>query len=77
MGRLDVATAVDRILAVCARQDGGECGTAGRRVAFKTKAETLEALAPLLRTGRVLPQVRFSVGDWRSDAAGVLAALAC
>src|ERR1019366_2790719 len=43
--------------------------------AFKTKAESLEALAPLLRNGRVLPQVRFSVGDWRSDAAGVLAAV--
>ena len=30
-------------------------------------------LAPLLRNGRVLPQVRFSVGDWRLDSAGVLA----
>ena len=47
-----------------------------RLVAFKTKAETLEALAPLLRNGRVLPQVRFSVGDWRSDASAVLAAVA-
>ena len=34
------------------------------------------ALAPLLRNGGVLPQVRFSVGDWRSDAVGVLAAVA-
>ncbi len=70
-GPLDVAAAVDRILAVCAGQDGAGAAT----VAFKTKAESLEALAPLLRTGRVLPQVRFSVGEWRADAAQVLAAI--
>ena len=75
-GALDVATAVDRILAVCDRQEGVGAAQPARRVAFKTKAETLEALAPLLRNGHVLPQLRFSVGDWRSDAAGVLAALA-
>ena len=74
-GALDVATAVDRVLAVCDRRDGPRAAQTARRVAFKTKAETLEALAPLLRNGQVLPQVRFSVGDWRSDAAGVLAAL--
>ena len=74
-GALDVATAVDRILAVCARRDGAGAAQSARLVAFKTKAESLEALAPLLRNGRVLPQVRFSVGDWRSDAAGVLAAI--
>jgi adenylylsulfate kinase-like enzyme/phosphohistidine swiveling domain-containing protein len=74
-GALDVATAVDRILAACAsRDDAGAAQPAGL-VAFKTKAETLEALTPLLRNGRVLPQVRLSVGDWRSDAAGVLAAV--
>jgi adenylylsulfate kinase-like enzyme/phosphohistidine swiveling domain-containing protein len=74
-GALDVATAVDRILAVCDRWDGAGAAQTARPVAFKTKAESLEALAPLLRNGHVLPQVRFSVGDWRSDAAGVLAAL--
>jgi len=74
-GALDVATAVDRILAVCDRRDGAGAAQPAPLVAFKTKAETLEALAPLLRKGRVLPEVRFSVGDWRSDAAGVLAAL--
>jgi len=47
--------------------------TGPKPIAFKTKAESLEALAPLLRNGRVLPQVRFSVGEWRSDAARVLA----
>jgi glutamine kinase len=74
-GTLEVATAVDRILAVCGRQNGARAAEPAPLVAFKTKAESLEALAPLLRNGRVLPQVRFSVGDWRSDAAGVLAAV--
>jgi adenylylsulfate kinase-like enzyme len=88
-GALDVATAVDRILAVCqgagltARNGAGanpaRGGASGlpafRSVVFKTKAESLEALAPLLRNGRVLPQVRFTVGDWRADAARVLAAI--
>jgi adenylylsulfate kinase-like enzyme len=80
-GALDVAMAVDRILAACSGQDGEGTAELARVVAskpvgFKTKAESLEALAPLLHNGRVLPQVRFSVGDWRSDAAGVLAAVA-
>ena len=74
-GALDVATAVDRILAISAKRGGAGAPGLARHVAFKTKAESLEALAPLLRNGRVLPQVRFSVGDWRSDAAGVLAAV--
>ena len=71
-GAVDVAAAVDRIVAVCAAPDDGE---PARVVAFKTKAESLEALAPLVRNARVLPQVRFSVGDWRADAARVLAAV--
>ena len=74
-GLLDVATAVDYIVAVCDRRDGASATQPARFVAFKTKAESLEALAPLLRNGRVLPQVRFSVGDWRSDAARVLASV--
>ncbi|MGA2687406.1 MAG: adenylyl-sulfate kinase [Candidatus Korobacteraceae bacterium] len=75
-GALDVATAVDRILAVCARRDAAGAAQPTCFVAFTTKAETLEALAPLLRNGRVLPQIRFSVAGWRSDAAGVLATIA-
>jgi adenylylsulfate kinase-like enzyme/phosphohistidine swiveling domain-containing protein len=74
-GALDVATAVDQILAVCASRDGAHAAQPARLVTFKTKAESLEALTPLLRSGRILPQVRFSVGEWRSDAAGVLAAV--
>jgi glutamine kinase len=79
-GPLDVAAAVERILAVCDTwggdtRDGAEAARPERPVAFKTKAESLETLAPLLRNGRVLPQVRFSVRDWLSDPARVLAGL--
>jgi adenylylsulfate kinase-like enzyme/phosphohistidine swiveling domain-containing protein len=74
-GALDVATAVDHILAACINRNGAGSAQPAGHVAFKTKAESLEALAPLLRNGLVLPQVRFSVSDWRSDRAGVLAAV--
>jgi adenylylsulfate kinase-like enzyme/phosphohistidine swiveling domain-containing protein len=76
-GALDIATAVDRILTECDKRDENPAAAnPARPLSFKTKAETLEALAPLLRNGRVLPQVGFSVGDWRSDPVGVLAAVA-
>ena len=73
-GTLDVPTAVDRILAVCASGDG-KAAQPAPVVTFETKAQTLEALAPLLRTARILPQVRFSVRDWRSNPTSVLAAI--
>ncbi|MGH6846617.1 MAG: adenylyl-sulfate kinase [Methylocella sp.] len=41
-------------------------------VQFGTKAETLERLAPLLRSAAILPQVRFSVAEWQRDHQGVL-----
>ncbi len=75
-GNLDVDAALERIWTQCVL--GGRAGlvrSAGA-VAFATKSETLEALAPLLRTGRVLPQVRTSVAEWRRDPATVLAAVA-
>jgi hypothetical protein len=75
-GELDVASAVDGILAIGTQRHDEFAAQPTPLVAFKTKAETLEALAPLLRNGRVLPQVRFSVGDWRSDPTGVLASVA-
>jgi adenylylsulfate kinase-like enzyme/phosphohistidine swiveling domain-containing protein len=76
-GALDVSTAVERILAL-APKSGSDGARADQEVCptFKTKAESLEALAPLLRHAHVLPQVRFSVGDWRADAARVLATVA-
>jgi adenylylsulfate kinase-like enzyme/phosphohistidine swiveling domain-containing protein len=64
-GELNRHVAIEKIWQTCVvpsdpRGEGREA-----RVAFSTKAETLEALAPLLRTARVLPQVRFSVTEWR------------
>ena len=77
-GTLDLTTAVDRILAAaaCAGSNGGGPSELLRVVEFKTKAETLEALAPLLHRARVLPQVRFSVADWRCNRDGILVAIA-
>jgi adenylylsulfate kinase-like enzyme/phosphohistidine swiveling domain-containing protein len=74
-GTLDVARAVDRIMAVCHKHITGNGAHPAHRVTFKTKAESLEELAPLLGNGRVLPQVRFSVDNWRSDSAAVLAGI--
>jgi glutamine kinase len=74
-GALDVPAAVEQILSVCAGIEGASAPRPVRLVTFKTKAESLDALAPLLRSARVLPQVRFSVRDWRSNATGVLAAI--
>ncbi len=74
-GAVDVAIAVDQILAACATRNGADGLELPRVANFKTKAESLEVLAPLLRSARVLPQVRFSVGEWRSDADRVLANL--
>jgi adenylylsulfate kinase-like enzyme/phosphohistidine swiveling domain-containing protein len=74
-GALDKAAAVDRILALSSSQDSAGVRQSPPRIAFKSKAESLELLAPLLRSGRVLPQVRFSVTDWRSQPDRVLAAV--
>jgi glutamine kinase len=46
-----------------------------RSAQFGTKAETLAQLAPLLRSGRVLPLVRFTARNWRDSPEGVLAAI--
>ena len=75
-GPLDIATAVDRILAVCDRRDEEEAVKPVRFVEFKTKAETLESLVPLIGTASILPQVRFSVADWRCSPSRVLADIA-
>jgi glutamine kinase len=41
-------------------------------VQMGTKAETLERLAPVLRSAAILPQVRFSIAEWQADRPGVL-----
>ena len=74
-GALDVTTAVNQILETCDGRDDKAAAELERPLNFKTKAETLELLAPVLRSAQVLPQIRFSVREWRSDAAAVLAAV--
>ena len=74
-GALDEVAAVERIWTQCVTHDAGAARAAGS-VEFATKAETLEMLAPVLRTGRILPQIRFSVGEWRGDPDRVLADIA-
>lgn len=41
--------------------------------AFSGKADTLQQLAPLLSTGKVLPLHRFTVAQWREDWQAVIA----
>jgi len=38
-------------------------------VDFGTKGETLERLQSVLKTGRILPQIRFTVANWKNDQA--------
>lgn len=45
------------------------------QIAFGTKAENLERIAPLLSCACVLPQVRFPVADWLDDAPACLTRL--
>ena len=76
-GPLDSAAAVERIWTECVLlQTGRGKALPAGAVAFATKAETLEALAPRLRSASVLPQARFSVAEWRADQAAVLARIA-
>jgi glutamine kinase len=74
-GSLDGAAAAERIWTECVMRDQARSARAAA-VGFTTKAETLEVLAPRLHTGRVLPQVRFSVDQWRSNRDRMLAAIA-
>jgi glutamine kinase len=71
-GALDGAAAADRILAEFGGFQAAGPPPAAGAAEFATKAETLEQLAPLLRTGRILPQVRFSVAEWRAGSAALL-----
>ena len=75
-GVLDSSAAVDRIWKECVRGDSTRFVPPAGKLAFATKAETLERLAPALRSAGILPQVRFSVADWHEDRNGVLERLA-
>ena len=74
-GALDSAAAVERIWAECVGPAHSRRKAPAGPVRFATKAETLETLAPRLRTARVLPQIRFTVGEWGADRGRVLASI--
>jgi adenylylsulfate kinase-like enzyme/phosphohistidine swiveling domain-containing protein len=74
-GSLDCMAAVSRIWTECVGVASALRTSPAGPVKFATKAETLDTLAPRLRTARILPQVRFTVGEWRADQARVLAAV--
>jgi glutamine kinase len=74
-GELDVVSAVDRILALCDRGKVQSSAQAVPGVTFRTKAESLERVAPLLQSAQVLPQVRFSVREWRGQPEVVKASI--
>jgi adenylylsulfate kinase-like enzyme/phosphohistidine swiveling domain-containing protein len=74
-GSLDCMAAVSRIWTECVGVASALRTSPAGPVKFATKAETLDTLAPRLRTARILPQVRFTVGEWRADQARVLAAI--
>ena len=65
-GALDAKAAVDLIWDRLAGRGGAPSAPTGL-ARFGTKAETLERLAPHLRNAGVLPQIRFSIDQWRSD----------
>jgi len=75
-GALDSSSAVERIWMECVMRDTTRTARSSAALSFGTKAETLEALAPRLRTARILPQVRFSVTEWRGNRVQVLEKIA-
>jgi adenylylsulfate kinase-like enzyme len=62
---LDPAEAVRRILDRASRLGRQPSSLNLAVVQFGTKAETLERLEQILRGAAILPQVRFSVAEWR------------
>jgi glutamine kinase len=75
-GSLDPEQAVHLILERAARAERLGAFAKKQLTQFGTKAETLERIAPLLQTAAVLPQIRFSVAQWRSDQHSIIARIA-
>ena len=73
---LTAEEAVRRILERAPEVDRTRSASPAAVVQFGTKAETLERLAPFLRSATILPQVRFSVADWSSDSGSVVKRIA-
>ena len=43
-----------------------------QRFVFGTKSQTLERLKPVLKIGKILPQVTFCLDEWRDDSKNIL-----
>ena len=71
-GELDAAAAVNTIWNRLAKPRRTGMASDHAAIPFGTKAETLAALASVLHTGHVLPQICFSVAAWRRDPDAVL-----
>jgi glutamine kinase len=69
---LQIEEAVRLILEQAERLELARSVPDQNKVQFGSKAETLARLAPLLRSAAILPQVRFSVADWRADQESIL-----
>ncbi len=74
-GALDADAAVDLIWKRVVGYESRKPSKVGP-VCLGTKAETLQSLAPRLQHARILPQVRFSVAQWRADQNSILALVA-
>jgi glutamine kinase len=74
-GSLDADAAVDLIWQRVVGDERHSTSKVGP-VQFGTKAETLERLQAKLNHARILPQIRFSVADWRTDPVAILAQVA-
>jgi adenylylsulfate kinase-like enzyme/phosphohistidine swiveling domain-containing protein len=74
-GSLDADAAVDLIWKYVVEDERAAPAKVGP-VQFGTKAETLERLQAQLEAARILPQVRFSVAQWRADQNSILARVA-
>ncbi|MGP0076527.1 MAG: adenylyl-sulfate kinase [Bryobacteraceae bacterium] len=69
---LKIEEAVARIMEQASQVERAPASVNRSKIQFASKAETLERLAPLLRSAAILPQVRFSVAEWRADQESVL-----
>ena len=75
-GSLEPEEAAQLILDRVSRLEQQPSPASHNTVQFGTKAETLDRLGPLLRSAAILPQVRFSVAEWRGHPASVFQRLA-
>jgi glutamine kinase len=75
-GTLNPDEAARRILDRASEAQRARPATNRKVVQFGSKAETLDRIAPYLHSASILPQVRFSVAEWRRDRQAILQRIA-